>query len=45
MKRLMIQLLSAVSYMHSRGYMHRDLKTSNLLYSNTGKGMMCDVWV
>lgn len=41
-KRLMIQLLDAIGYMHERGYLHRDLKTSNLLYSNSGKLYVCD---
>jgi cell division cycle 2-like protein len=41
-KRLMLQLLSAISYVHQRGYLHRDLKTSNLLYSNSGKLYVCD---
>jgi cell division cycle 2-like protein len=33
-KCLMQQLLSAMAYMHRRWYIHRDLKTSNLLYNN-----------
>jgi serine/threonine protein kinase len=33
-KCLMQQLLSGVEYLHSKWYLHRDLKTSNLLYSN-----------
>ena len=41
-KRLMIQLLSAMEYMHKKWYVHRDLKTSNLLYSNTGVLSVCD---
>lgn len=41
-KRLMLQLLSAISYIHQRGYLHRDLKTSNLLYSNCGRLYVCD---
>ncbi len=41
-KQLMIQLLSAVEHMHSKWYIHRDLKTSNLLYSNSGKLCVCD---
>jgi cell division cycle 2-like protein len=41
-KTLMIQLLSAVEHMHSQWYIHRDLKSSNLLYSNKGVLMVCD---
>ncbi|CAE7526458.1 CDKG-2, partial [Symbiodinium microadriaticum] len=41
-KRLMLQLLSAVNHMHKNWYIHRDLKTSNLLYSNKGKLAVCD---
>jgi len=35
-KCLMIQLLSGVKHMHDNWVLHRDLKTSNLLYSNRG---------
>ena len=38
----MFQLLSGVNYMHQRWFIHRDLKTSNLLYSNAGKLAICD---
>lgn len=38
----MIQLLSAVNHMHERNYLHRDLKTANLLYSNKGYLCVCD---
>mmetsp|Transcript_1647 Transcript_1647/g.4624 ORF Transcript_1647/g.4624 Transcript_1647/m.4624 type:complete len:291 (-) Transcript_1647:2216-3088(-) len=41
-KCLLRQLLSAVAYMHRNWYIHRDLKTSNLLYSNSGKLSICD---
>jgi cell division cycle 2-like protein len=41
-KQLMVQLLSAVDHMHSKWYIHRDLKTSNLLYSNKGVLRVCD---
>ena len=34
-KRLMYQLLTAVHQLHSRFLLHRDIKTSNLLYTNT----------
>jgi len=41
-KCLFFQLLSAVEFMHRHWYMHRDLKTSNLLYGNDGKLRVCD---
>ncbi|KAG3084741.1 hypothetical protein PC122_g9998 [Phytophthora cactorum] len=37
-KYLLHSLLSAVAYMHDRWYIHRDLKTSNLLYDARGRG-------
>lgn len=41
-KQLMLQLLSAIAFMHEHWYIHRDLKTSNLLYSNNGILKVCD---
>jgi cell division cycle 2-like protein len=35
-KCLMIQLLEAVAHLHENWIIHRDLKTSNLLYNNQG---------
>ena len=35
-KNLMQQLLKGVAYMHEAWAIHRDLKTSNLLYNNRG---------
>ncbi|RLN58601.1 hypothetical protein BBJ28_00009106 [Nothophytophthora sp. Chile5] len=41
-KYLLQSLLSAVAYMHERWYIHRDLKTSNLLYDARGVLKVCD---
>ena len=39
----MLQLCSALEYMHSKWYLHRDLKTSNILYNNNnGIVSICD---
>ena len=38
----MKDLLSAMAYLHDRKIIHRDLKTSNLLYSNQGILKVCD---
>jgi cell division cycle 2-like len=35
-------MLKAVEYMHANYVMHRDLKTSNLLYTNEGLLKVCD---
>ncbi|KAF6253305.1 kinase-like domain-containing protein [Scenedesmus sp. NREL 46B-D3] len=41
-KCLMQQLLEGVQYLHEHWVIHRDLKTSNLLYSNNGELKICD---
>jgi len=41
-KCLMNQLLSGVGYLHKQWVLHRDLKTSNLLLTNTGTLKVCD---
>lgn len=38
----MKDLLDAMAYLHERKIVHRDLKTSNLLYSNKGILKICD---
>mmetsp|Transcript_40089 Transcript_40089/g.29583 ORF Transcript_40089/g.29583 Transcript_40089/m.29583 type:complete len:97 (-) Transcript_40089:100-390(-) len=42
LKCLMIQMLNGLSYMHANWTFHRDMKTSNLLYSNSGILKICD---
>lgn len=41
-KTLMLQLLSAVSYLHANFVVHRDLKLSNLLLNNHGQLKVAD---
>ena len=41
-KRLMLQLLEAIRFMHSMYILHRDLKLSNLLYNHRGELRVAD---
>jgi cell division cycle 2-like protein len=41
-KCLVRQLLEGLEYMHSKWIIHRDMKTSNILYSNDGILKICD---
>ena len=41
-KTLLLQLASAVDYLHSNWILHRDLKTSNLLMNNRGQIKLAD---
>ena len=41
-KTLLMQLTSAVEYLHGNWIMHRDLKTSNLLMNNRGQMKVAD---
>ena len=41
-KNLLHQLLEGVAYLHHSWVIHRDLKTSNLLYNNRGELKICD---
>ena len=41
-KCLMHQLIAGVQYLHDNWVIHRDLKTSNILYNNKGDLKICD---
>ncbi|KAL8823627.1 MAG: hypothetical protein Q9191_005692, partial [Dirinaria sp. TL-2023a] len=41
-KTLLLQLTSAVQYLHDNWILHRDLKTSNLLMNNRGQIKVAD---
>ena len=41
-KCLMHQLFCGMHYLHENWVLHRDLKTSNILYSNRGELKICD---
>lgn len=41
-KFMMRQLLSAMAHVHEHWYLHRDIKTSNILVHKTGKIALCD---
>ena len=41
-KCLLLQLLEGVAYLHHNWVLHRDLKTSNLLYGRGGRLAVCD---
>ncbi|RWR96895.1 cyclin-dependent kinase G-2 isoform X1 [Cinnamomum micranthum f. kanehirae] len=41
-KCLMKQLLEGVKYLHDNWVLHRDLKTSNILFNNRGELKICD---
>jgi len=43
LKGVMQQILSGMDYMHSKWFMHRDMKTSNILvHKTTGRVALCD---
>jgi cell division cycle 2-like protein len=41
-KCMIYQLLCAISHVHKHWYMHRDIKTSNILIHQSGKLALCD---
>jgi len=41
-KYMMHQLLSAMAHVHEHWYLHRDVKTSNVLVHETGRIALCD---
>lgn len=41
-KNIMAQLLSGIAYLHENWVLHRDVKTSNILYNNLGEIKLCD---
>jgi cell division cycle 2-like protein len=42
LKGIFQQILSGTAYMHSKWFLHRDLKTSNILVHRTGRVALCD---
>eukprot|EP00536_Pseudo-nitzschia_multiseries_P016232 jgi/Psemu1/220638/e_gw1.1051.6.1 len=44
LKGIMRQILRGMEYMHSKWFMHRDMKTSNILvHKNAGRVALCDL--
>ncbi|KAL7538393.1 hypothetical protein ACHAWF_006075 [Thalassiosira exigua] len=41
-KHMMHQMLSAMAHVHERWFVHRDMKTSNVLVHKTGRIALCD---
>ena len=42
LKNMLYQILSATQHIHHKWYLHRDLKTSNILVHKSGKVALCD---
>ncbi|OHS97194.1 hypothetical protein TRFO_36608 [Tritrichomonas foetus] len=40
--KIIIEILFALDYLHSHGYMHRDMKTDNILIDDEYKSTICD---
>ena len=43
LKCILKQMLEGIEHMHSLGYYHRDLKSSNVLVSCDGEVKLCDL--
>ncbi|EJK45227.1 hypothetical protein THAOC_36162 [Thalassiosira oceanica] len=41
-KHMLYQIVSAMDHVHSHWYMHRDMKTSNILVHRSGRLALCD---
>ncbi|KAL7444975.1 hypothetical protein ACHAXM_010996 [Skeletonema potamos] len=41
-KFMMHQIISAIAHVHERWYLHRDMKTSNILVHKSGRIALCD---
>ena len=42
LKNMLYQIISATKHVHDKWYIHRDLKTSNILVHKSGKIALCD---
>lgn len=42
LKHMLFQILSATKHVHDKWYIHRDMKTSNILVHRSGKIALCD---
>jgi len=42
LKSILYQIVSAVDHIHDKWFLHRDLKTSNILINRSGKVALCD---
>ena len=41
-KLYLAQIISTIEYLHSIGYMHRDIKSLNILFDNNGNTRLAD---